>query len=354
MEQSIIRNCQKEDIPALFAMFKTVYRFNPRLQERDYFDWQFKNTPFDNEGEYTFLVSEQSGKIKGFLGYVPVQFRYGNQILMGCFTQNWYSTGADSGGLQLLTHLMGQYDYRFHIGASEQAIQIHQMSRVPVLERFPRWVGVIAPQAVIDLFQITLPSDRQTITAAAQRLTAHKSSVGVEKCARFLPDEEFLLDHWPTVEGYCRRTGCYLNWRYLDIPKHNYQAICNERGQCAVYRIEPVTGYSESALRILEWTFDRAAGPTAMAALLEEAQLHNTILMDFFCTAEEIGAAFGDMGFLAQDSLAQTIPYLFRPIHPHPGIALAVDLPPHRKKRSFNFDRWYFSKGDSDIDRIKL
>ena len=36
------------------------------------------------------------------------------------------------------------------------------------------------------------------------------------------------------------------------------------------------------------------------------------------------------------------------------SIDVAIDIPPHREKRTLNFDEWYITKGDSDMDRIKL
>ena len=52
----IIRPCEEKDIHPLFEIFKTVYQFNPRLREQDYFDWQYKNTPFSDGKDYTFWI----------------------------------------------------------------------------------------------------------------------------------------------------------------------------------------------------------------------------------------------------------------------------------------------------------
>ena len=42
VEQTIQR-CQKDDIPKLMELFKTVYEYNPNFQDPKFFDWQFLN-----------------------------------------------------------------------------------------------------------------------------------------------------------------------------------------------------------------------------------------------------------------------------------------------------------------------
>ena len=71
-----IRQCQSDDVPQLLEHLKSIYEFNPRLYERDYFDWQFKNIPFGSNDEYTFMILWEAEEIKGFLGYNPIQFYF--------------------------------------------------------------------------------------------------------------------------------------------------------------------------------------------------------------------------------------------------------------------------------------
>ncbi|GAI51696.1 unnamed protein product, partial [marine sediment metagenome] len=70
--KEVLQKCREEDIPMLFELFKTVYRFNPRLKERDYFDWQFKDNPFNNHKDYTFWIMWEENTIKGFISYIPI------------------------------------------------------------------------------------------------------------------------------------------------------------------------------------------------------------------------------------------------------------------------------------------
>lgn len=53
---SEIKRCTAEDIPALFELFSDVYKHNPRLQEIDYFNWQFLENPYQEKDEYAFRI----------------------------------------------------------------------------------------------------------------------------------------------------------------------------------------------------------------------------------------------------------------------------------------------------------
>ncbi len=354
MSESIIK-CQEEDIPLLFEKFKTVYRFNPRLQERDYFDWQFKYTPFSDSKEYTFWILWEAEKIKGFLGYVPFQFRYGGKIYEGGWTYNWYSFNKDASGLKLLTRFMNEFNHRFLIGLSLDSERIYELYRIPLLKSMPRWVAILSQKKVASLFEISNPDDLRVLQFSYESLMKTVDVSEIYTCERFNPTEEFTFDQWPSIKGYCRRTGKYLNWRYIDIPRHNYQAVRSGSGhQFAVYRIETIKEKNENAIRILEWSFVGKNAKQALAFIVREGIRYQCILIDFFCVAREIGSEIEKLGFFHESIMKTQIPYLFRPIHYAESIRVAIDMPPHRKHRTFNFNEWYITKGDSDIDRIKL
>lgn len=349
-----IRKCREEDIPKLFELFKTVYPANPLLQERSYFDWQFKNTPFQDREEYSFWILWEGSSIKGILGYVPIKFRYRDKVYQGCWTHNWFSLSQDTSGLKLLTRLMADYDHRFLIGLSMVSESIYEMYKIPLLRQMHRWIGIVDQKAMSSLFEINDPSDHKKLCNSYELLINNKDSDGIYPLRRFNANEDFSFEQWDSIKGGCLRTGKYLNWRYIDIPRHNYQAIANDKGGFAVYRIETIKGFEESVIRIVEWTFKGRWAKKALAAILQEGIRNGSILVDFFCTAEEVGNELTKLGFLPEANLRSKIPYLFRPIYHTDGIQVAIDMPPHRTRRTFNFNEWYITKGDSDIDRSKL
>ena len=113
--------------------------------------------------------------------------------------------------------------------------------------------------------------------------------------------------------------------------------------------------YKETVIRILEWNIEEKVAKNALSYLVQQGKKEKSIMIDFHCTAKEIGKELTKFGFFSEKVLATSIPYLFRPIHyKNQGFSIAIDFPPHRRPRSFDFNEWYITKGDSDIDRIKL
>jgi hypothetical protein len=348
-----LRKCQEKDISRLVEIFKVAYKFNPRMQERDYFDWQFKSSPFNNEDDYTFWIIENDREIKSFIGYIPLQFRFNKDIYSGCYTANWFSLSKDASAIMLLNKLIADFDNVFIFGLTNTARQIYDLYRIPVLKEVPRWIAVIDVEKVNSLFKISdTDGFGRRIKDCSQLLSG--SADGIYYCDRFSAEEEFLFEHWESINGYCRRTGNYLNWRYLDIPRHNYKMIRDNNGQFGVYRIERIMESDESIIRILEWSFKGDNAKKAMSLIMQDGMKQGAIIADFFCTSYEIGSELEHICFFKENVSDSPIPYLYRPVHFTEGLKVAIDMPPHRKKKDLNFNEWYISKGDGDIDRIKL
>jgi hypothetical protein len=352
---NLVEYCQRADLPELFAQFADWYKFNPRMREPDFFDWQFRNPPTRlSDCEYDFFILRNDrGRIIGCLGAVGFEFRVGDRIDIGGWTHNWYAQGHGDGGLALLGRFMELVDNRFLIRLNEMSGRILQLLRVPSLAAIPRWWATIDADRVTELFGVNDEADRAVLTRSAALFRRNQASDVVAHVARLDPDEEFLFGHLDGITGHARRSGRYLNWRYVDIPKHNYRMLRTEQG-VGVYRIETVMGTDADVLRILEWTFDAKETGAALATIMREGRAHNLILIDFHCTCRAVGAPLEPFGFVAQSATKFSMPDLFRPTYRSGGYAVAIDLPPHRTHRTIDFDSWYITIGDSDVDRVKL
>ncbi len=351
----VVRRCTGGDMPRLMELFRQVYRYNPRMQERDYLAWQFRGGAFREGDEYNIWLAVEGDRIKSFLGYVPADLYYQGEVIPCCWPQNWACLSGDYAGLTVLGKVMEEYDHLLYAALAADTVKIFSRLQIPILMEMPRWLGIVTADKIADLFDLKSPEDKKKIADSQSRLLSLPPSAAVHRVARFEPDEEFTFDRWPEIIGYSRRTGRYLNWRYFEIPRHTYQALQNDQGQFAVYRIETIKDHTEAVVRILEWSFSGAAAVAAMQMVVENAKEHNAILIDFFCTAEVVGTELEKVGFLRENQIEDQIPYLFRPIKGGvPGISAAIDLPPHRAKREVDFTQWYITRGDTDIDRIKL
>lgn len=349
-----VRPFSETDWPALRGVFSEVYRANPRLQERDYFEWQYGGQPGGDGPDYTFLILEEGGRIEGFVGYVPASFYCDGEIVDGCWVQNWYSSRGGGVGLVPLMQVMKDWDRRFMIGVSSSAISIYELYRIPILSEIPRWIGVLDPERLCELLDLTDATDRRRMDSSRERLRGYRDVAGISSCRRFDPEDSFDFAKFPRLRGYTHRSGSFLNWRYFDIPRHDYRALRDEDGGFAIYRTEVITGYDDRVVRILEWNFSGDAAARAWSKIAAEALEAGAVLVDFFCTSRDVGDVFRDLGFVPETEWNSPIPHLFRPLHHAPGIGLAIDLPPHRKQRELDFGEWYITKGDGDADRIKL
>jgi len=347
--------CREQDLPELFARFAEWYRFNPRLRERAYFDWQFRDAPTRlGDGEYDFLLlKDGADAITGCLGFTGFECRIGGEIRTAGWTHNWMAEDRGDGGLALLACFMELTDHRFLLRLNEKSGAVMKLLRVPMLPAMPRWWAVIDEEQVATLFSFARASDRAVLSRSASAFRSAASRGQVSRPQRFAADEEFDADYLGEMAGGARRTGRYLNWRYCDIPNHDYRLLQSRRA-FGVYRVETVMGTEAEVIRVLEWTFGASETEAALATILADCRLQNPILIDFHSTFDPLAVILGQAGFVPQGSTAVPMPDLFRPTFHSGGYAVAIDLPPHRQPRSVEFGRWYITAGDSDLDRVKL
>jgi hypothetical protein len=345
--------CQSADLPELFERFAEWYRFNPRMRERDYFDWQFKHAPTRlSGGEFDFLLLRENDKIVGCLGFTGFEFRSDGAINIGGWTHNWYAPDQRDGGLTLMFRFMELVDNRFIFRFNENTARVFSLLRVPMIVAVPRWWAVTDAFRAVDIFQLEA-SSRAIVHRSAAGMKQIEGTRKIHSVDRFDPDEEFTLTHLAEGLNGARRTGKYLNWRYLDIPRHRYHAVRGERG-VGVYRVEAIMNHDVSVIRIVEWTFDDDECGAALASLLTEHSDAKPIMLDFHCASRLPARGLERFGFMSQSATTKPMPDLFRPMNYSGGHALALDFPPHRTARAIDFDRWYITAGDSDVDRVKL
>jgi hypothetical protein len=355
MVKHLVEFCVERDLPELFELFAEWYKFNPRMREREFFDWQFRDTPNKfGEGEYDFLIlRDQSERIVGCLGFVGFEFRLGNRIDIGGWTHNWHADRQGEGGLVLLGRFMEMVPNRFLLRLNDKSASIARMLRIPILPTLPRFWAAIDADRVAELFALSDSADRAILQRSSECFWRNMAAPAAKRVSRLDSEDEFLFEHLGGVSNYVRRSGRYLNWRYIDIPKHAYRIVRTDKS-VGVYRIETVMGAEASVIRILEWTFGPEEAAGALTTVMAEAASHEPVLVDFHCTYRTLGSLLAPFGFVPQSATKISMPDLFRPTYRSGGYAVAIDLPPHRTTRTIDFDSWYITIGDSDIDRVKL
>ena len=351
---AVIANCTTSDLPELFDRFAEWYRYNPRLTERDYFDWQYRNTPWRRSPDgYDLLLLREGGRIVGSLGYVAFELRQGDVVSEAAWPLTWYCESGRGGGLRLFGRYFEMFDNRLITRFSDVTGEILAAFRIPYLQSMPRWWAAVDGRRVGSVCGLDEPGDREVLAGSQAALGRIGRGAWFDFVDRLDDDEEFGWSHLPGVVNGCRRSGRYLNWRYFAIPRHNYRMMRSDRA-FAVYRVEPIMHHDGSVVRIVEWTFGDRDGEAALATLLADTAAQDPILIDFHATARCIGRSLEPLGFVPQAATRKPMPDLFRPLNHSGGYQAAVDLPPHRTKRTVDFDTWYITLGDSDVERVKL
>jgi hypothetical protein len=343
----MISCCPSSKINELYPLFKEAFPFNPRLQEPDYLSWQFQYTPFckKSSAELNILINHDSQGIDALLGFLPIKFWHENQLFNGAQTLNWHAFNQNGAGLKLLQELTKSFSNIFFLGLSSISQKICQLYQMPYIDKVPRQIYIVNQSALAKEFGIKQSLKRAPMQASNSSLP--------QITKRFNEELDYsLMDETGFINGV-QRSGDYLNWRYFDIPNHTYHAISHGR-EFATYRIEEIAGSTKKLIRILEWTFSESFTAGAIKRILSLCD-DSILFMDFYCTHKGIRRSLSKHGFMYTDALGITLPHVFRPInYNYPGLQLAIDLPPHRKPRTIDFNSWLFTKGDGDMDRYKL
>ncbi len=356
LNEEIIRRCRKDDLPLLFDCFRKVYPANPRLTELDYFDWQFKKNPYSSGSGYTFLILWKGDNIKAFLGYVPIDFIHNGKLKKACWTSNWYSLGQGLSGLKIFNFLQAEYELIVIAGMSEATKHIFFRYKVPICDPIPRLVAFTNHEKARALFSID-EVDHFLVERSCDSLNSLPIAgkrAWLNSGADFFNVNRTFELIYPSCSSFCRRPYSFLKWRYFDIPRHEYHFVCGENNQFAIFRIEQIKGYQECVTRIIEWNFCEEYTEDALALIAETARRHNSILIDFFCTYAPVVKEIERYGFVNENKFNTVIANQFRPLNRTDDFRIAVDFSPRKEKRFFDFRQSYFSKGDSDLDRVKL
>ncbi len=350
-----IHPCTKDDIPELKAKFAQWYRYNPLLQDEAYIDWQFKSSPFRTaEREYDLFLLFENDRLCGCFGYSGFQLKIDQIYENAIWSHNWINESSDSiAGLKLLAEFQKVCPNRLLVRLNEMSEKICKIYKIPVLERMPRWW--VSPNPKI-LAEITKQSATEpTFGCSGAGLFGKSLDLAPmgQLCGRLEEKAAFKTDRWKNVTSGGVRDAAYLNWRYVDIPKHTYQII-TDGDNLAVFRVEPIMHTPYVAIRILEWLVDEAHTGNFLSRLMQGLKIEEVALIDFYCTAVDIGNGLMKHGFLPENGGDFMVPDMFRPTNHSGGYQIAIDLPKRFPVNKADLSNFYMTAGDSDIDRMKL
>jgi hypothetical protein len=348
-----IRRCHREDLEALKVIFAKVYPRNLLLQDNRYLEWQFRKHPWNDENQYTlFVLEDKDSTIQGFYGYVCAKYVVDGGTYQGCEPAIWWtSSKAGFYGLALFQAVTKNQKISIFMDCSAQSLAVFDKLEIPST-KLQRVIGILNAEKVLKLFSVT---DRDILVSNERKLAAAVKSVHSDEIRtthNFAKSNTSALAKFADIRGHIAYSPEYLQWRYGDIPYHNYQCICTDEGDFAVYRIEPIMDSGANILRIVEWCVRPSNGKAVLANFRKAALSMGAVLMDFFCSNTTLSTWFiHDGGFAPQNAAGmEGVTRWVNPVNAAPPIVAAIDAD---KATSIGLHYWYLTTGNGDADRFK-
>lgn len=345
-------------------------------RREDLFRWTFQRPGHWEEGQCSFSLAEDNGKLAGILGGIPFTFNAFGKTSRGVWIVNYVISPDHRKGplaLQLLgTFRRPEFDPVIAFGINPATSAIYRVLRGEVLPEIPRHFLVLpeARERMSHLLELAHPDwDRERVTNLASFFARPVSGVEAScEPLRELPPRWDECD-WPAIAQNTvgvARDADFMNWRYRQHPNFEYRFIAIPEGVrtgLAVWRLETIRRETEQGLeevdkigRLVE--FLPASENNAMkllATFVKELRAGGAFGADYYGYHGRTRQWLRQFGFseAAAHADGPSIPTLFQPLDGHSGAILAAmflkaDLP-----RAWESDEcsWYWTKADSDQDR---
>jgi hypothetical protein len=345
-----IRHAEATDLPALFEAFRTNYKNHDNLRQKDYFDWQFLYAPAWDQKHYSFLIAESSQGLAGWLGYIPVKVVVDGAVKNASVTALWASLNRDLTGLQLLEALKARADLTMLLGCSRESYALVSLARMKVLPEIPRLIAIIDPSGCKDLFGDTA----KFLEVSQTRLPNEFAGAGFIEIDRFPAGFVTQIAETQNVKAMVVRDANYLNWRYKNIPRHNYRILLAGENNYVVFRIEQVMGFQHWVMRIVELNVKPEFISLAVGSLIAICRENKAIMMDFFSTNAALNRNLSRAGFRYGDEYKSVIPRYFRPMFfGDDEVRCGIFFSESVLSGPIDYPEWYVTSGDADNDRVK-
>ncbi len=347
------KECGRDRVDELRQFFAEMY--SPRYvlsADAGFLCWMFGDTPIDRGDDLNVILALVDGRIRGCVGYIPVEITAGGRIVRGAWAANWMVDPEQRRlglGPLLMRELSSRFELTLATGPNEAAADLLPRMGWTAFGSLPRYVRMLDERAAAVLL-----NGGAAGWPVADR---HPDKVGSVQNVPYFGAE--VDDLWDRLTGAdlsgTRRSAAYLNWRYAAHPRFQHRLFtAADDGALtgfAVYRVEQVRDMPIRVGRVLELVgADTAADRALLQNIAEDARTEGVALIDFFCSSARPGPALLAEGFLPDsDPRAADVPMLFQPLdRRRAGIVFVADL---RKARDVQTREWYVTKSDGDQDR---
>lgn len=350
----IVEPLQKEDLPALFDLYRQVMAFPPSDSYEQYWMWRYTLNPFDDGTRPAFWVVRSARKIIGGMAQMPVVANVeGTEV-----EARW------AGDLMVDPAFRGQGIGKLIFDNYREANRLSiSMGYAPdsVTSRIARSVGFkwFPPFTFLfKFYSVRLLAERLSwFKPAVHALSALSRPVFRLARRRFdhAPEDVVLMEMdcfgstfdslWRRVASEfpvsVRRTYSSMNWRYFDNPFFSYQALGAWRDAelvgCLVLKVVHGEALTYGTIpELVAAREDRVVQTALLGWALEVFERERVDVVKALGSPPYLSSLLKSAGFLPLGKGCDFV------------ISKAPDLP----SVLLDCNAWYLTKGDCDLDIV--
>ena len=322
-------------------------------------EWLAFHNPYAREGEATYYVAEDAGKIVAFQGRMPVEFGIDGSRVKGYYVHDTYvhpEYRTKGLGFSLITALAQtteeQSDSFFCLlGGTPLNLKIQRRMGYHELPPAPQYVKLLNPRRQLakllklpPLVALVNPVARLALHLLDLPLLARQDpSLRILSIQRFDHRFDQLLKKLLPASGICpAKTPAYLNWRYVDRPFKRDTVLAAERngeiqGFVVVSTSPYRTGYTIGVVvDFMADPGDMGAASALCAASVRFFREKNVDAISCILSDPRIAKAFKKFLFRNDGSAGKAVLL--------GNLDKRVDL----KNSLTQINRWHITRGDSD------
>lgn len=246
MKTRVIRAFRSGDEAGIFELWKKVY--SNRQLDKDkwlsWWRWMYEENP---SGEGIIRLAEDSGKLVGQYAIVPVQVKFGDNILIGAQSldtmthpdyrrqgifenlANAVYKEASDRGISIIYGFPNQFSYPGFV----KNLGWFDISRMQVIMKPFNWRNTLRPKIRNEFLLKTLVLGTSLIFNKLFLKTQKPPNIEGLTLARITSFDERFDEFWPRISDQSKimvvRDRNYLNWRY-STPGSNYSIFAAEKG----------------------------------------------------------------------------------------------------------------------------
>lgn len=344
---------KEDDILEFRDFISRNYNENYIFLNNTFFNHVYKNYL---STDYTFKIFKVKNAIVAISGYIPCILKCFDKKIETCFMTNLMveerlrNLGL---GPRIILGYEKQFDFLLvsHYGGG--AHLIYEKFNWVIMTKYKRYFKILSSEKCSILAQKKI-----TIDHPSNNTNLNNQNFKFEKIDQFNQD---INDFWNKVKDkypICvNRSQEYLNWRYSDYPILKYHIFLVRKDEdiraFIILRIEELDDFKIG--RIIDFiSFDDAEDFT-LRSIIKYCKDNNFDLLDFIFTGNFHLTTLKNLKFKHSiEEPYSSIPLVFNPIQRERkmgNFTFKIVKDDLKDDRINDFNNWYLTKGDGDMDR---